>query len=73
MPSYKRSYYGRTYFFTVVTHNSLPVFKHEIKINLLRAVFRDVRAIKPFDIDAMVVLPEHLHCIWTLPDGDLDY
>ncbi|OQK17890.1 hypothetical protein AU255_08520 [Methyloprofundus sedimenti] len=27
----------------------------------------------PFKIDAMVILPEHLHCIWTLPPGDADY
>jgi putative transposase len=28
---------------------------------------------KPFQIDAWVVLPEHIHCIWTLPEGDTDY
>jgi putative transposase len=39
----------------------------------LRSVIRDVRAVKPFDIDAMVVLPEHLHFIWTLPEEDGDY
>lgn len=32
-----------------------------------------VRKARPFDIDAIVVLPDHLHCIWTLPDGDADF
>jgi putative transposase len=42
-------------------------------VDLLRRVFRKVRNRHPFAIDAIVVLPEHLHCIWTLPDGDSDY
>jgi putative transposase len=29
--------------------------------------------LKPFEIDAIVVLPDHLHCIWRLPDGDADF
>ena len=39
----------------------------------LRAAFRKVIAEKPFEIDAIVVLPDHLHCVWRLPDGDSDY
>jgi putative transposase len=39
----------------------------------LRAAFRAVRARHPFSIDAIVVLPDHLHAIWSLPDGDADY
>ena len=35
--------------------------------------FRKVKAVQPFDIDAMVVLPDHLHCIWRLPAGDSDF
>ncbi|MGF1615842.1 MAG: hypothetical protein ACFCVA_18570, partial [Gammaproteobacteria bacterium] len=35
--------------------------------------FRKVKNEHPFEIDAIVVLPEHLHCIWTLPSGDADY
>lgn len=38
----------------------------------LRAVFRAVRAQRPFHLDAMVVLPNHLHCVWALPSGDAD-
>ena len=32
-----------------------------------------VRFKQPFHIDAWVVLPDHMHCVWTLPDGDADY
>jgi len=39
----------------------------------LRAAFRTVRARHPFAIDAIVVLPDHLHAIWTLPHGDADF
>jgi len=42
-------------------------------IDLLRLAFRKTREAKPFQIDAMVVLPEHLHSIWTLPPNDSDY
>jgi len=40
---------------------------------LLREAFRTVRAQRPFTIDAIVILPDHLHTLWTLPDGDTDY
>jgi REP element-mobilizing transposase RayT len=40
------------------------------EIDLLRAIVRRVRQSHPFRIDAWVVLPEHLHCVWTLPPGD---
>lgn len=42
-------------------------------IDALRQVFRKIKNGHPFAIDAMVVLPEHIHCIWTLPHGDADY
>ncbi|HEY8095992.1 MAG TPA: hypothetical protein VIE65_07815 [Methylobacter sp.] len=42
-------------------------------VGLLRNTFRTVRAERPFTIDAIVILPDHLHAVWTLPDGDADY
>lgn len=42
-------------------------------IDLLREAFQAVLAAHPFTIDAIVVLPEHLHAIWTLPPDDADY
>jgi putative transposase len=42
-------------------------------IDLLRQAFRYVRRRHPFDVEAIVVLPDHLHAIWTLPEGDADF
>jgi putative transposase len=43
------------------------------RIEALRAAFSKVKAEHPFHIDAIVILPDHLHCIWTLPTGDADF
>jgi putative transposase len=64
---------GGVYFFTVVTHDRAQVFINEERVEVLREAFREVMAVRPFQIDAMVVLPEHLHCIWRMPEGDADY
>ncbi|KHD07924.1 transposase [Candidatus Thiomargarita nelsonii] len=73
MPNYRRSHVeGGCYFFTVVLanrNNSLLTYY----INNLRQAFRDVMKVHPFKIDAAVVLPNHLHCILTLPVGDDNY
>ncbi|OQK16452.1 transposase [Methyloprofundus sedimenti] len=42
-------------------------------VKLLRTAFRSVKSVHPFTIDAFVLLPEHLHCIWMLPPGDKEY
>ena len=41
-------------------------------VDQLRAAFRETRQRHPFATDAMVVLPDHLHAVWTLPEGDAD-
>jgi putative transposase len=73
MPNYRRyRVLGGTYFFTVnllERHGNDLLVRH---IDILRAVVRDTRKRWPFHIDAWVVLPEHLHCVWTLPVGDDD-
>ncbi len=43
------------------------------QVALLRRAVAETRARRPFRIDAWVVLPDHMHCIWTLPEGDADY
>jgi len=43
------------------------------EIEVLREAVRETRAARPFRIDAWVVLPDHLHCVWTLPPRDSDY
>jgi putative transposase len=73
MPEYRRNRVpGGTYFFTVNLRDrrSHLLVAH---IDALRAAVRQVHARAPFRIDAWVVLPEHMHCLWTLPEGDADY
>ena len=55
---------GGTYFFTVVTHKRKKILCESENVSLLRTIFREVMAKHPFKIDAFVLLPEHLHCIW---------
>ncbi len=63
---------GGTYFFTVnlADRNQTLLTDH---IEVLRQSLRTVKQKHPFTIEAIVVLPEHLHAIWTLPDGDDDF
>jgi putative transposase len=73
MKTYRRNRVpGGTYFFTVNAQDrqSQILVDH---IDLLREAVRVVKAKRPFHIDAWVVLPDHLHAIWTLPEGDTDY
>jgi len=63
---------GGTFFFTVNLANRTSSLLTE-NIQLLRNSVRKVRDNHPFTIIAMVVLPEHLHAIWTLPKGDHNY
>ena len=64
---------GGTFFFTVVTYKRQPVFDIPECIKHLRASIIETRRTYPFDIDAWVLLPEHMHCILTLPDNDNNY
>ena len=64
---------GGCYFFTVVTHQRCRLFVRDEQVEHLRFACRRVMEKYPFSIDAMVVLPDHLHCIWTLPPGDADF
>ena len=74
MSNYRRAYIkGGCYFFTVVTHNRAPLFKQAPALTRLYDSFRYTSRKKPFHMDAYVILPDHLHCIWTLPEGDADF
>ena len=74
MPNYWRAFIpGGTYFFTV---NLLQRHDNNLlirELNLLRDTVRRVRKRHPFQIDAWVVLPDHLHCVWTLPSNDSNF
>ncbi len=61
-----------TYFFTVNLAERRRFLLVEY-IDVLRKVVGMVKERHPFIIDAMVILPEHLHAVWTLPPGDADY
>ncbi len=73
MPHYLRAHIpGATYFFTVaLLERHRPLLVNHI--DTLRMAFRTIRNKYPFRIDAIVVLPDHLHCIWTLPPDDADF
>ena len=74
MPNYRRaSLPGGTYFFTVVTFERRPILCKDDVRDALRIAIEDVRRSQPFTIDAWVLLPDHLHCVWTLPEGDANY
>jgi putative transposase len=73
MPEYRRSRVsGGTYFFTV----NLRDRRSDLlvtEIGVLRETVREVRAARPFHIDAWVVLADHMHALWTLPQDDADF
>lgn len=74
MASYYRNYVeGGTYFFTVVTHHRRPILTSHSSRQLLGEAFRVVRRRWPFSVQAIVLLPDHLHAVWSLPTGDADY
>jgi putative transposase len=74
MPNYRRADVdGGSYFFTVVTYGRRPVLCDRDVRLALRESIQLVRIRWPFTIDAWVLMPEHMHCIWTLPPGDSDY
>ncbi len=74
MPNYRRAFVpGGTWFFTV---NLLQRRNNDLlirEVELLRQTVRRVKMNYPFTIDAWVVLPDHFHCLWTLPPNDADF
>lgn len=73
MTNYRRAYHpGATYFFTVNLAERRSTLLVD-RIDDLRDAVRYTRQRHPFAIDAMTVLPDHLHAVWTLPSGDADH
>jgi len=73
MPDYRRYRVpGGTYFFTVnlLERKQDLLVRH---IDYLREAVRTTKRERPFHIDAWVVLPDHMHTVWTLPPGDDDF
>jgi len=74
MPNYHRPFQpGGTFFFTVVTAERRDLFSDDIARGYLRTAISAVQAEQPFDIVAIVLLPNHIHSIWTLPEDDSDF
>lgn len=73
MTSYRRARVpGGTYFFTVTLsdRSRTTLVDH---VDILRAAYAETRTDRPFRCDAFVVLPDHLHAVWTLPEEDADF
>jgi len=74
MPEYRRAFEpGGTFFFTLVTEGRRPFLTTSAARRLLRTAFASTRERFPFTVDAIVLLTDHLHTIWTLPPGDADF
>lgn len=64
---------GGCYFFTVVTRQRRPLFRDKGLRQLLGTAIRAVARHRPFRTEAIVLLPDHLYCMWSLPQGDRDF
>jgi len=73
MPWYRRNRVaGGVYFFTVVTLDRGPFLTTDLARRCLRESWEEEQIARPFEATAVVLLPDHLHTIWTLPPGDDD-
>jgi putative transposase len=74
VPDYRRYFVpGGTYFFTLVTAGRAPLFDSPDARRVLGNLMREKRRHAPFSTVAIVLMPDHLHAIWTLPGDDADY
>ena len=74
MADYRRSTTtGACYFFTVVSNRRQPLLCQDNIRNALHHAIKTTQQSMPFTIEAWVLMPDHLHCIWSLPPGDNDY
>ena len=74
MPNYRRNFVpGGTYFFTCVTYQRRPILTTDIGRRCLREAIQKVQGDHPFELFAIVLLPDHWHTVWVLPPGDDRY
>ena len=74
MQRYRREWLpGATYFFTVNTYRRQALLTEPPFYSALKLAIKHVKTTHPFDIEAFVLLPDHLHCIWKMPEYDADY
>ena len=74
MPNYRRVHSpGGTFFFTLVTHGRAPIFDDPVARRCLHESIALARRDRAFDLLALVLLPDHLHLLITLPPNDADF
>ncbi|TWU14067.1 Transposase IS200 like protein [Symmachiella macrocystis] len=74
MPNWRRAHVpGGTFFFTLVTEYRAPLFRSQNARVMFGDCIRRCCQSWPFEVNAIVLLPDHLHAIWTLPTGDSNY
>jgi putative transposase len=74
MSEYRRLYQpGGSYFFTIVTYQRTKILSLPDNITRLKSAMDKVMGKYSFTMEAFVILPDHIHCIWRLPPGDSDY
>ena len=74
MPNYRRNFVaGGTFFFTLATNKRRPILASDLARASLRQSLREVCGRRPFSITAIVLLPDHLHTVWTMPPGFANY
>ncbi len=74
MPNYRRWFRpGGTFFFTIVTYDRAPFLCEPLARTILRRSLEQCQTLRPFKINAVVLLPDHFHTVWTLPPGDDDF
>jgi putative transposase len=64
---------GGTFFFTITTQDRIPILCDKRARDALRRAMRGCASRWFYRCEAIVLLPDHLHAVWTLPDGDSDY
>ena len=72
MSEYRR-FGGICFFFTVVTYKRQMIFQNAFARECLRDAWQSVAARRPFNVVAISLMPDHLHCIWRLPVEDRNY
>lgn len=74
MSNYRRAIWpGGTFFLTLVTHNRRPILTSPLARPILRNAWMQTKQRMPFQTDAVCLLPDHLHCLITLPENDSNF
>jgi putative transposase len=73
MPEYRRAKFkGNIFFFTVVLADRSSNLLME-QVDRFRKVYRTAKERRPFETVAICILPDHIHAVWALPEGDTDF